>query len=359
MALSQPIIIAILLALVCADLLIVSVGQAPAVVYRLLLEGTWGNGYGLGQVLYRMTTLVFTGLSVSLAFRGGLFNIGAEGQLAAGGFVAGWLGSALMPGVPAPLAVMACAMGAAAGGAVVGLVPGALRAWLGVHEVIVTIMLNFIVLAVLNWAVAAHLHVPETLHMRPIASGAMPRLSHWIPSFAGSAANATLPLALLVAAVAAWWLFRSRAGFDLRAVGLASGAANAAGIAVPHVRFKALVAAGALAGLGGINFVLGYKGYYEDGFAGGAGFLGIGVAVAAGSHPLGVIAAALAFATLMQGGLAIHAVVPKQIADMLIAVVMLTLTAASPGARSWLAALRGAPVAVADPEQASGEAATL
>ena len=86
-----PPVVALLVALICGDLLIMSYGQSPATVYRLLLEGTWGNAYGFGQVLYKATTLTFTGLAVSIGIRAGLFNVGAESQLAAGGFLAGLL----------------------------------------------------------------------------------------------------------------------------------------------------------------------------------------------------------------------------------------------------------------------------
>ena len=124
----------------------------------------------------------------------------------------------------------------------------------------------------------------------------------------------------LVAAVViatAWYLFRTRAGFELRAVGLQPTVAEYGGVPVGRTWLRALVLAGAIAGVGGVNFVLGYKGYYEDGFAGGAGFLGIAVALVGRNHPLGVVIAALFFATLSQGGLAINAMVPKQIVEVL------------------------------------------
>ena len=150
-----------------------SYGQSPSNVYRLLLEGTWGNAYGFGQVLYKTTTLAFTGLAVSFGIRAGLFNVGAESQLAAGGFLAALTGLALSPAVPAVIAVPLCMMAAALGGGFVGAVPGMLKVRFGAHEVIVTIMLNFVVLALLNWFIANHLHVPETLHTPEIRAGAV------------------------------------------------------------------------------------------------------------------------------------------------------------------------------------------
>ncbi|MFL5577031.1 MAG: ABC transporter permease [Gemmatimonadaceae bacterium] len=332
-----PALVALLVALVAGDLLILVYGQSPGAVYRLMLEGTWGNAYGFGQVLYKATTLVFTGLAVSLGLRAGLFNIGAEGQLAAGGFAAAALGLVLPAGTPALVAVPLCVLAAAAGGGAVGAVPGVLKARFGAHEVIVTIMLNFIVLALLNWIVAARLHVPETLHTPEIVPrAAVPRLSALLPAFHGSAANVTIVLALGVVAAAGWYLFRTRRGYELRAAGLQPEAAEYGGVDVPGVWTRALALSGAIAGLGGVNYVLGYKHYYEDGFAGGSGFLGIAVALVGRNHPAGVVVAALLFATLSQGGLAIHALVPKQIVEVLQGIVILAVAVSVPEVRRIL-----------------------
>lgn len=331
-----PPLVALAVALVAGDLLMLAYGASPGAVWRQLLEGTWGNAYGLGQVLYKTTTLVCTGLAVALALRAGLFNIGAEGQLAAGGFSAALIGLVLPIGTPALLAVPACVIAACAGGGIVGAVPGVLRARFGAHEVIVTIMLNFVVLALINYFVSAHLHVPETVHTSPINAGTIMRLSEVVPAFHGSAANGTIVLALVAALVVGWVLFRTRFGYELRAVGLQPAAAEYAGIDVAATWRNALIASGALAGLGGVNFVLGYKGYFEDGFTGGAGFLGIAVALVGRNHPLGVVIAALFFATFSQGGLAINALVPKQIVDVLQGVVILAVAIAVPEVRRVL-----------------------
>jgi general nucleoside transport system permease protein len=323
-------LIAILIAAIVGDILILSFGQAPRDVFRLLVEGTWQNAYGMGQVLYKATTLTFTGLSVALGLRAGLFNIGAEGQLAAGGFAAAMAGLLLPAGTPALLAVPFCIVAAGLGGGVVGAVPGALKARFGASEVIVTIMLNFIVLALLNWMVATKLHVGESLHTPPINAGAVPRLADVAPAFHGSAANATILLAIATAAAVGWYLFRTRAGYDLRAVGLQPDAAEYGGVSVGRVHFRAMMVAGALAGIGGVNYVLGYKQYYEEGFAAGSGFLGIAVALVGRNHPLGVPLAALLFATISQGGLAVNAIVPKQMVEVLTAVVIIAVAATVP-----------------------------
>ena len=336
-----PPLVALLVALVVGDLLIILVGQSPSAVYRLMLGGTWANWYGFGQVLYKATTLICTGLAVSLALRAGLFNIGGEGQLAAGGFAAAVMGLLLPSGTPAVLAVPLCMAAALFAGGVVGVIPGVMKARFGAHEVIVTIMLNFIVLAFLNWIVASHLHVPETLHTPDMQAGTLPRVMDWIPAFHGSAVNASLLIALAAAGIVGWMLFRTRGGYELRAVGLQPDAAEYGGVRVGAVWVKAFLLSGALAGLGGINYVLGYKHYYEEGFAGGAGFLGIAVALVGRNHPLGVIIAAFLFATLSQGGLAIHALVPKQMVEVLQGVVILAVAAAVPEVRRLVRGARG------------------
>ena len=331
-----PAIVALLVAAIVGDALILSFGQNPGTVYRLLLEGTWGNAYGLGQVLYKATTLTFTGLAVALGLRAGLFNIGAESQLAAGGFVAALVGLVLPAGLPALVTLPLYVLAAAAGGGVVGAVPGALKAKFGAHEVITTIMLNFIVLALLNYLTAAHLKVPGSLHTAEIQTGALPRLSSFVAAFHGSAANVVILLAAAAAATTGWFLFKTRRGFELRATGLQPEAAEYGGVNVGGVWWRALTLSGVLAGLGGLNYVLGYKHYYEEGFASGAGFLGIAVAIVGRNHPLGVVLAALVFATISQGGLAVNAVVPKQIVDVLQAVVIIAVAASVPAVRRML-----------------------
>jgi len=350
-----PPIVALCIAAVIGDLLILSFGESPAAVYALLIKGTWGNPYGIGQVLYKTTTLTCTGLAFALAGRAGLFNVGAEGQLAAGGFGAALLGLALPAGMPGLLAVPLCVLAAMGTGATVGAVPGVLRARFGASEVIVTIMLNFIVLALLNWVVSTHLHLPETLRTPDIHAGTLPRLADWFPVFSGSAANAVLLLALAAAAATWWLLFRTRSGYELRAVGLQPDAAEYGGVHVPRVMWTSMAMSGALAGLGGVNFVLGYKGYYEDGFAGGAGFLGIAVALVGRNHPFGIVLSALLFATLSQGGLAVNAIVPKQLTDILTAVVILCVATAVPEVQRQLrAAAASTMAALTRAQQSSG-----
>src|SRR5690349_21760674 len=197
-----PAVVGLLVAAIIGDILILSFGQNPGTVYRLLIDGTWGNAYGIGQVLYKTTTLTFTGLAVAMGLRAGLFNIGAESQLAAGGFAAALVGLILPAGLPALATLPVYILAAALGGGAVGALPGALKAKFGAHEVITTIMLNFIVLALLNYLTVSYLKIEGTLHTAEIHAGALPRLSDFIAAFHGSAANVVLFLAVATALVA-------------------------------------------------------------------------------------------------------------------------------------------------------------
>jgi simple sugar transport system permease protein len=249
-------------------------------------------------------------------------------------------GLALPAGTPAVAAVLLCVAAAGIGGSAVGAIPGVLKARFGASEVIVTIMLNFVVLAFLNWIVSARLHVAESLHTPLMPAGAVPRLADVAPAFHGSAANLTMLFALAAAAWMGWYLFRTRAGYELRAVGLQPDAAEYGGVRVGAVFLRTMVLAGMFAGLGGTNYVLGYKQYYEEGFAAGSGFLGIAVALVGRSHPAGVVLAALLFATISQGGLAVNAIVPKQMVEVLTAVVIIAMATTVPEVQRLLRAAR-------------------
>jgi simple sugar transport system permease protein len=308
-----------------ASLLIITYRQSPLTVYRLMVARTLGDAYGFGQLLFRATPIMFTGLAVAMGLRAGLFNIGAEGQLIAGQFAAGALGALLPSGLPGSAAVGLCLLAAALAGGAVALVPGLLRARFGAHEVISTMMLNFIVVAVVNTAGAAGLFEHGTVHTAALPAAA--RLSSLgIP---GSAVSTALLLAVLTAALVHVICFRSRWGFDTAAIGAAPEAARASGVPVARRLVNVMVLSGALAGLGASATVLGYKGYYEQGLGGGAGFLGIAVALLGRATPIGVVLAALVLAFVAQGTLSAGALMPKELGDVLQAAVILAVAAAT------------------------------
>jgi simple sugar transport system permease protein len=308
-------VLAIVLAFAAGAGFIAAIGENPLEIYGLMMRETLGTGYGIGQTLFKATPLVFTGMAVAFGFRAGLFNIGVEGQLYLGAFAAALTGIAVA-GLPAPLALPLCLVAAALAGAVWGGIPGVLKARFGAHEVINTIMLNFIAFARVFQTATV-----RTAEITPAA--ALPRLSDFLPALRGSPANLSLLVGLMVAAVIGWLLFRTRLGYELRVVGLNASAAEYGGVSIGRAQITAMALSGMVAGLGGSNFVLGYKHFFELGFSGGAGFLGIAVALVGRNHPVGVILAALVFGALGHGGLVINQRVPKELVDILVAIVIL------------------------------------
>jgi len=320
-------IIAIAASVAAGAVFIAAIGQSPALVYGMLLKGTFGNFYGVGQVLFKATPLIFTGLAVALAFKAGLFNIGAEGQLYIGAFAVAWVGFSF-PSLPGFALVPLCILAGAAGGALWGAIPGYLKAKFGAHEVINTIMLNFIAMALTGYLVTYVYFVPETVHTQRIATQAqIPRLEQFWPAFRGSPVNVSFFLALGIAVAVYLFLQKTKFGFELRAMGLNPSAAEYGGIGLGSGVITAMTLSGALSGLVGVDFVMGYKHYYEGGFSSGIGFMGIAVALLGRNHPLGVVLAALLFGALSYGGLVINAIVPKELVDILQAIVILVVIA--------------------------------
>jgi len=320
-------IIAIAASVAAGAVFIAAIGQSPALVYGMLLKGTFGNFYGVGQVLFKATPLIFTGLAVALAFKAGLFNIGAEGQLYIGAFAVAWVGFTF-PRLPGFALVPLCILAGAAGGALWGAIPGYLKARFGAHEVINTIMLNFIAMALTGYLVTYVYFVPETVHTQRIAAQAqIPRLEQFWPAFKGSPVNVSFFLALAIAVAVYLFLQKTKFGFELRAMGLNPSAAEYGGIGLGSGVIAAMTLSGALSGLVGVDFVMGYKYYYEGGFSSGIGFMGIAVALLGRNHPLGVVLAALLFGALSYGGLVINAIVPKELVDILQAIVILVVIA--------------------------------
>jgi ABC-type uncharacterized transport system permease subunit len=321
-------LLAVIAALAAGAVFIAAIGERPLEIYALLFREAFGTGYGLGQTLFRATPLVFTGLAVALAFRAGLFNIGVEGQMYLGGFAAALVG-ATVP-LPGALAAGAALLAAALAGGLWGAVPGVLKARFGAHEVINTIMLNFIAFSLVSW-IGRGLFLTATVRTRELPDAArLPRLDAFVAALRGAPVNASLFLGLALAAAVALLLFRTRLGYELRAVGLNAPAAEYGGVHVGASQALAMALSGAIAGLGGSNFVLGYKYYFELGFTGGAGFMGIAVALLGRSHPLGVLVASLFFGALSYGGLVVNQRVPRELVEVLEALVILFAISARP-----------------------------
>ena len=278
-------------------------GENPVRVLLVLCKGAFGSKYDLGMTLFYATPLIFTGLSVAVAFHAGLFNIGAEGQLTMGAMAAAAVG-ALWTGCPAVLAPVLGGMAAVVGGAAWGAIPGWLRARRGSHEVINTIMLNFIAIGLTSYVTLQALKNPETQNPETRSIGSHYAITQF-SFFDGAPVSLASPLALAVAAGVGVFLWRTPLGFEIRAVGQSESAARMAGIDVAAIRIIALSLAGGLAGLVGVAEVLGNAGRFKVGFSPEYGFMGIAVALLGRNRPLGVVAAALLFGALHKGAAAL------------------------------------------------------
>ncbi|HEX7786043.1 MAG TPA: ABC transporter permease [Methylomirabilota bacterium] len=297
---------AVLAAFAVGAVIVLAVGDSPVSTYTLLIGSalTWPDG--IGYTLFYATPLIFTGLAVAVAFRCGLLNIGAEGQLYAAAFVTAWVGITFAD-LPAVLLVPLCFLAALLAGGFWGAVPGVLKARFGAHEVITTIMMNFIAIALASYFTQYHYKPPgdPILETVPIGEGAhIARLGRFIPGFPERIPlNLAFPLALLTCLLVYLFLWRTRWGYEIRATGANPAAAQYGGIAIGRQIVLAMSVSGALAGLVAINEVLGYRYRYYDSFSSGYGFTGIAVALLGRNHPAGVILASLLFGALLRGGL--------------------------------------------------------
>ena len=322
--------VAVAVVLAVFDALALLAGEAPRSLLGRALTGTWGTGYGVGQVLYKATPLLLAGLGFRVALRAGLFNIGVEGQLVLGSLAAGVVGAALPATTPWPLGVPLVVGAAALAGGSLGALAGSLRARFGVHEVIATLLLNRVVEALVPYLLQHGAGASGYRTADAVVGARLPRLNSFAPlatTLGGSAVSLAAPLALVVVVATLRWQQRSTAGRELRWVGLGPDACAAQGVAVGLRWVLALTVSGALTALGAAATVSGYKGYFEVGLGSGAGFGGIAVAMLGGDSGLGLVAAALLLATLAQAGLVLNASLPREAMDVLTATVLIAASA--------------------------------
>lgn len=270
---------------------------AVADAYRELFLGAFGGWTPITETLVQATPLICGGLAVTVAFRAGLFNIGAQGQLIIGALFAGWVGFSLHlpPVVHLVVAILAGLVGGALWGGLVGL----LKARSGAHEVITTIMLNYVALYTLTWLLTTDV-LRRPGRSDPISPVVDP--SAQFPQLSGNRLHLGFLVAVLAVAVVWWLLNRSTVGFELRAVGANPDAARTAGMSVGRTYVLAMVIAGSLAGLAGSQQVLGTDLPLTDGVAASVGFDSITVALLGRGTPLGTFGAALLFGALTAGG---------------------------------------------------------
>ena len=325
-------LIAVVAAFGIGGLIVLVIGDDPFLVYRLLISSSFGLYDALGNftfdnwgyTLFQATPLIFTGLAVALAFKCGLLNIGAEGQLYVGAFAAAWVGITFATKFPGVVLIPMGMIAAMLAGAFWGAIPGLLKARFGSHEVINTIMLNFIAIGFVSYLTQnfykaqgdpimqtgpiddkAHIARFSTL-LSPIGINFPSRIP----------LNISFLLALLAAFVVWLFLWRTKWGYEIRAVGSSPSAAEYGGINVQKQVILAMTLSGMLAGMVGINEVLGYRYRYYHDFSPGYGFSGIAVALLGRNHPVGVVLAAILFGALIRGGLFVDIFTDKVSKDL-------------------------------------------
>ena len=317
-------LVAVLLALVIGAIIILISGANPLRAYGALFQGSFGSVTALGRTLEKATPLVFSGLAVAFAFKAGLFNIGAQGQLLFGAITAAALGFGIQ-GLPAIIHVPLALLGGAFAGALYGAIPGTLKALRGANEVITSIMLNYIAINITDylsdgpWKDASPGNiVARTPEIMDTAR---------IPDLGG------IPLgffiAVLVAFVVWWLLWKTTIGFEIRTVGLNPNAARYAGIKVARTVILTMVLSGLLAGMGGAVETQGVVFRYQPGFNVGLGFDGITIAMLGKTHPFGVIPAALLVGAMKAGAseMQFSSGVAKEITDVVQALILFFVAA--------------------------------
>jgi general nucleoside transport system permease protein len=325
-------LLAIAFTLAISSLLVAWAGAPVGRAYALLLEGGFGSRFALTETLTRATPLIFTGLAAAVAFRARLYNIGAEGQLYLGALAAVAVGGlhdgsgfSLSPWLLMPLMMLA----AAAAGAALLLVPALLKSRLAVDEVVTTLLLNFIVLLFVGAMLDGPMKDPTAMGWpQSVALQDTLQLDRLLPR---SRVHTGLLLALACAWVL-WLLLRfTVAGFRIRATGSGPRAAAFAGIPVGRVTVQVALLSGALAGLAGAVEVAGRAGYVTLDMSPGYGYSGIVIAMLAGLHPLGVVAAAVFVAGILVGADSMSRAVgvPTYIADVIVAVALLAMLVAT------------------------------
>lgn len=319
-AVSVPLLSVVMALLIGAIILIIS-GSNPIEAYIALFNGAFGNTEAFARTLEKATPLIFGGLAVAFAFKAGLFNIGGQGQLLVGGIVAAYLGFAI-EGLPFILHMPLALIGGSLAGAAYAAIAGALRAYTGAHEVITTIMLNYIAINLTDYLANGPWKDTGIIARTPaVLETAV------IPDFRG------YPLGFLFAcfmAVATYYLlYRTTWGYAIRTTGLNANAAQYAGIKVAQIIVLTMAFSGFLAGMGGAVETLGVVGRFQPGFNAGLGFDGITIALLGKTNPLGVIPAAILVGAMQAGAnqMQFDAGVRFQIIDIILALMLFFVSA--------------------------------
>jgi general nucleoside transport system permease protein len=327
-------VLALAAALLLGAGLLLALGVNPLRAYAALLGGALGTPSGLMQSAVKATPLLLVGLGIVIAFRANVINIGGEGQIIAGSLAGTWFALAFGNWPGALLLPLTLGMGFVAG-MLWGLVPGVLKARLGVNEILSTVMMNAIALQLMNYLLGGPMIDPaEVAAGTFIAQSARLPVQAWLPRlWPQTPLHAGLLLAVVLAGVVYVFLWHTGVGYRLRAVGLNPDAARYAGIPVPFYQVLALSLAGGFAGLAGVVEVLGVHHRLLEGITGGYGFTGIVAALFGKLHPLGAIPASFFFGSLLVGADKMQRAVqvPSALVGTLLGVVVLFVV----GAEWW------------------------
>ncbi|GJJ00549.1 ABC transporter permease [Duganella rhizosphaerae] len=295
----------LLSALLVAALVIYLLGESPVESMGILINSAVINPEGLSYTLFYASTFIFTGLAVSIAMQAGLFNIGAEGQMYFAGLGLTLAMLTFDSSLPMWVLIPIGMLGAALFGALWAFLPGYLQAKRGSHVVVTTIMFNYIAGALMNTVIVKYL-VPageQNPASRAFSAAAeMPRLNQWFPVLGETPLNISFFLAIIALVIYGVMVSRSSWGFKLRATGLNKHAAHYAGVRISKMIITVMLISGALAGLGSVNSIMGSTHYLSLNFVGGAGFVGIAIALMGRQHPVGIFLSAVLFGALIQGG---------------------------------------------------------
>lgn len=311
--------------LIITAIVILAVGKNPFEVFDLMLIEVFGSGYGIGQTLFKATPLIICACGLAICFHASIFNIGAEGQLNLGSFVIALTAFYLSPLPEIILFPLIIVIGFLFS-SLWGFIPAYIKVKKGVSEVISTIMLNFISLALINYFLIEFFAVKSTVRTEKIPESLMlPKLSMFTDYFQGSSVNVTFFFAIFLAVAAYFFIYRTKYGYYIRAIGFNETASRYMGIKINKITVFTFLLGSGLTSLVGINFVMGYKGYYEFGFSNNLGFTAIAVSLLAKNNPLGIIFTALLFGLLDFGGLTVNTILPKEIMLVVQSIVILSI----------------------------------
>lgn len=294
--------VSVAIAVLVGSLVILASGKDPVAAFSAMFTGAFGGPRQVGETLLRAIPLIFTGLAVAYGFRSGLFNIGAEGQLFLGGLAAAFMG-VVLGGLSWWVSVPLILLSAMLAGAAWAFIPALMKAKIGAHEVITTMMFTYIGRYLVSWIVTGPFKAEGAIPQSPMLpeSSQLPRISDVFTFIEPNRAHMGIVIGV-VAAVVVWWILKYTVlGFEARAVGFNPTASATGGISVAATTIKSLCISGALAGLAGATEVMGVHHRLFDQFSSGFGFTGIAVALLAKNNPLGVIAAAILFGSLSAG----------------------------------------------------------